>query len=223
VPKKVALGRIHFPGNPWPKGHAVKKAVWSGALVAEDGLYFDLHLETADYAAEGEGKDLGDDDWVAPGVWENYQACTLSSSEWGARRAFRVADRKHPFSFAKLKGKTFKVDPLPRKDRPVHDNVFDIYLLGHDATGDHRIRFSPKRTAGVADVDWRGKICLAYVGSTTFDRRFDVALKGLTFHGFRAPDDLDGKAARRAAEPFLADPSRWKTARRKDAVWIVPA
>ncbi len=33
-------GRIWFPGNPWPEGHALKELVWTGALVPERGLVF---------------------------------------------------------------------------------------------------------------------------------------------------------------------------------------
>lgn len=75
----VPPARVHFPGNPWPKGHGVKEAAWT-AVLAPDGLRFHLHVETADYDADDERDlpDPGESAWVSRSVWQNYHACSLS-------------------------------------------------------------------------------------------------------------------------------------------------
>ena len=57
--------RIHFPGNPWPEGHALTEFAWT-ARVVDGVVWCDLHLRSADYYAErdieldeGGDEDLG--------------------------------------------------------------------------------------------------------------------------------------------------------------------
>ncbi len=45
-------GRIWFANNPWPKGHALTHATWSGRLDPSGRLVFDLDLQSASYDAD---------------------------------------------------------------------------------------------------------------------------------------------------------------------------
>ncbi len=67
--------KITFKDNPWKNGHRVLKFIWSGHI-NEDGLWFDLHLESADYDEENNELDSQDDEevskWRAKIVWNNY-------------------------------------------------------------------------------------------------------------------------------------------------------
>ena len=77
--------RIYFKGNPWPEGHPVKEFVWS-AKEKNGEVWFDMHLESANYYAERDIENNEDvdypSDWAAPIVWSNYHSCILSSSYW---------------------------------------------------------------------------------------------------------------------------------------------
>lgn len=71
--------RIFFTDNPWPAGHAVENLVWDGRLEPDGTLWFDLHLETADYDADDreEPDDQEEEDeedegaWTSKTVWTN--------------------------------------------------------------------------------------------------------------------------------------------------------
>ena len=169
--------RIHFIGNPWPEGHAVKTFEWK-ARVLDGDIWFDLHLETADYDAEHEAEDDETEDrpsWESPIVWNNYHACTLSSCHWD-QRGFATGLGSE-LSLDALDGLELVVDSPPPED--FEDNAFHIYLLGHDAVAEHRIRFT--RTAGTDrfDIHWTGKIALAYAGDDEYKHSFVASLKGV--------------------------------------------
>ncbi|PBI86593.1 hypothetical protein [Variovorax boronicumulans] len=176
--------RIHFADNPWPEGHPVKEFRWT-ASVRNNEVWFDLHLRSEDYDAEREIDEPEDEDidypsdWDAPGVWTNYHRCTLSSTAWGDGGGFAVCALSD-FSLAHIDGLEVSIDLPPPED--MEDNVFHIYLLGHDAAAHHRIRFD--RIAGTDrfDITWTGKIALAYAGDYTYKYDFSARL-----HDVEAP------------------------------------
>lgn len=176
--------RIHFAGNPWPEGHPVKEFRWT-ASARNNEVWFDLHLRSEDYDAEREIDEPEDEDidhpsdWDAPGVWNNYHRCTLSSTAWGDGGGFAVCALPD-FSLARLDGLEVSIDLPPPDD--MEDNVFHIYLLGHDAAAQHRIRFD--RIAGTDrfHITWTGKIALAYTGD--YEYRYDFSAQ---LHDVEAP------------------------------------
>src|SRR5438270_12064841 len=95
------LGKIVFAKNPWPKGHALKEVRWAGRIDPKTGVWFDLHMQTADYDAndkedeEDEDEDV-ESDWDSKSVWNNYHRCTLSSLHWGQHSGFLVGTKKEP-------------------------------------------------------------------------------------------------------------------------------
>ena len=194
-------GRIYFPGNPWPEGHPIKTLEWSGRLDAERGLIFDLHLDTHDYYSEREIEDDEDmdypSDYEAPIVWSNYHACTLSSSAWPHPRGWLVGTPQSPLSFLALDGRINIVDDLeaPQFDiEELEDRAFHIYLLGHDDVAHHRIKLT--RNGDTWNLEWRGRIALAYTGHYDFDYTFHMDASGLAFDGFKVGADLDENRAR---------------------------
>lgn len=218
---KKELGRIWFAKNPWPKGHAIKAATWSGRLDPERGLVFDLHLESADYYAEVdvESDDLDAPSWDAPAVWGNYHSCSLSSTMW-QHRGFVVGTSKKPLAWSALSDHTFRVDPakseLPEGMRLVHERLaqaFGIYLLGHDAVADHRITFTRAKAAW--SLDWTAKIALAYVGHTALRHRMRAEIRGLAFRGFDIPKGMTAKDAEALFATLVTDPKRWTIEKRR--------
>lgn len=204
-------GRIWFPGNPWPKGHAIKRAVWSGGVDADRGLVFDLDVATADYDAEGDGRDTGEEaSWKAPGVWTNYNACSLSSTKWG-HRGIVVGTAKKKLAWSKLDGTTLRANRVKELSAEMlegnDDLAFGIYLMGHDAVADHAIRFA--RTGTTYTIDWKAKIALAYVGSYDLRYRMRTEISGLTFGGFKLEDGLTAKQGRALFDAAVVDPGAW--------------
>lgn len=86
-------GRIFFTGNPWPEGHAIDEFRWSAERRGAD-IWFDLHLVTANYYAEGDIEEDEDTDyetdWLSPGVWGTTgaaqfpQASGIAADFWRA-------------------------------------------------------------------------------------------------------------------------------------------
>ncbi len=172
----MAADRIVFEGNPWPEGHAIEVFTWTAREV--DGeVWFDLHLETADYYAERDIEDDGEDadsSWESPGVWGNYHACTLSSTKWH-EGGFKVC-AKADYSPAFLDGREFIVDPDPESFEDWDDHAFHIYLLGHDAVSRHRIRFERIGDSNDFTITWEGRIALAYVGQHEYRYAFSAVI-----------------------------------------------
>jgi len=168
------MSRIRFTGNPWPEGHRIREFEW---LASErDGqVWFDLHLKTEDYDAEREihGDEEAEhaSDWEAPAVWANFHACTLSSNRWHDG-GFAVGGVDE-VSLESLDGMEVSVDSPPPED--IEDNAFHVYLLGHDATAQHRIRFSRVPGTDRFNIHWVGKLALAYVGD--YEYRYDFEAK----------------------------------------------
>lgn len=177
-------GRIHFPGNPWPEGHALREFEWAARTVAGD-LRFNLHLISQDYDAEREIEDDEDDNsWASPGVWGNYHKCILSSTHWGEHEdsGFRVCGIGE-FSPEWLDGRTFEVDrfdadPAIDEIDDLDERPFQVYLLGHDSVVDHRIRFS-RVDDDRFDIHWSDRIALSYSGSYTPRHLFEATIRGV--------------------------------------------
>ncbi len=225
------LGRIWFKGNPWPKGHAVTTFEWTARVERATGIWFDLHLTTANYYAEDppSGPDSreedGDDDesdWESKTVWCNYHSCTLSSTYWpGCAFGFLAGSKDDPLDLAKIGGKTFAFDDDPNDlclPRP-----FGIYLTGHDAVSGHRVRFKREPKKRTYRVTWSGRIALAYAGSDDFEYDFDAKIGGVSFGGIQFPPGVSNQDAQSLAAPFLADPYKhWKLRKTKTGVRLVP-
>lgn len=179
-------GRIVFPGNPWPEGHAIEKFEWS-VECRGDEVWFHFHLETKDYYDE---RDIEDDesieypsDWEAPIVWGNYHSCTISSHDWHQGGFLGCAVSQ--FSPQFVDGLQLNVDPLPRDLGDGYETrAFHIYLLGHDAVADHRIKFSRVGNTGLFDIAWEGSIALAYAGDYELRYRFIANIKRVPFPAF---------------------------------------
>ena len=180
--------RIFFPGSPWPEGHAIAELRWTGRIEL-DGLYFDLHLRSADYYAErdieGDVDEL--DSWKAPAVWGNYHCCHLSSTKWGPDEGVFVGDEGDPLDWTKLSEIIFDVDM--RKAVADHDNhAFHIYLLGHDTVLRHHIHFTEPR--GLKHrLSWKARIALTYAGDDELKHRLEVDAD-VSFEGFVAGKEV---------------------------------
>ncbi|MFI5915202.1 hypothetical protein [Dactylosporangium sp. NPDC051541] len=216
--------RIVFPGNPWPAGHAVAEVAWLGRLDPAGRLWFDLHLNSAEYYAEdptyGDDADDEDDDdsgaWESKIVWGNYHACTLSSTFWG-HRGFVAATDERPLALDGLAGRAFHVDRDPDRPDAVppgvaaadidhEDSAFGIYLLGHDAVGDHRITFGPRRQPTVFALDWQGRIALRYINRTApFEYTFHATIDAVALEHIAVPASMDDGAADALLHRVLVD------------------
>ncbi|TXK70622.1 hypothetical protein [Paenibacillus sp. N3.4] len=181
------------------------KFIWSGHI-NEDGLWFDLYLESADYDEENNELDSQDDeavsDWQAKIVWNNYHSCTLSSTYWEEASGFQVGKELNQFGIRQLGSKEYNVDPLSKYD---FDNPsFNIYLLGHDSVAEHRIHFSEKELKQF-DIKWDGKIALTYAGQYEFLHSFEANLLNVSFQGFDIPEEVSDKRALELLEIFTVE------------------
>lgn len=205
--------RIFFKDNPYPKGHRIKKFIWSAHLETgedkEAGLYFDFHLKTEEYGEE-DGYDEPEDyehvsDWKAKIAWENFHHCTISSTKWHYG-GIKVADEKQKFDFRSLEGKTIYADTLPiDMSQDYEDRAFHIYLLGHDACADHRIAFVKRNTDGSYNINWKGKIALAYIGEVEFDYEFSAEIENVKFDGIYFSDDISQEEALERLSLYIED------------------
>ena len=178
--QKPRENRIYFLGNPWSEGHLIYDFEWE-AEVRENDVWFTFHLGTDDYYAE---RDIEDDkdteydsDWEAPIVWGNYHSCILSATNWHDG-GFRVCSLED-YSLDRLDKHVFKVDSPPPDLKSMSeedDLAFYIYLLGHDAVADHRIEFTKQKNSDLFDLQWSGKIALAYAGDFEFKYAFEAHL-----------------------------------------------
>lgn len=215
------MDRIYFVDNPWPNGHRITKFEWrahfkyeeTGNLEEETGLYFDFHLETADYNEEDTDDDLEEDneeadDWHAKIVWNNYHSCTLSSEEW-SDKGFRVGSDESQFDLASLDGQEFNIDFLSEKEQEELDldlTAFDVYLLGHDTSAFHTIKFM-KVEDQAFQIDWKGKLALVYVGDDKFKYDFHASISSATFSGITIPCDITDEQAYRLLNRFVSNPA----------------
>jgi hypothetical protein len=211
------LGRIWFHGNPWPEGHPLAEAELSG-LLTDHGVRLLLHVRSAEYSSEREAPDdeEAESSWLAPIVWNNYHACTLSQTYWGwsADSGFPLNGPDGRFDAAGLGGASVHLDPAEAGDRldgrDYAERAFHVYLLGHDACGDHRIAFSNAGLPGVYDVSWTGRIALAYVGDDVFRHEFRVALNRLIFRGLQLQGDVTQAETKALLERCVVQPERYR-------------
>lgn len=174
--------RMYFKDNPWPEGHPIKTFNWT-ARVVDGEVWFDFHLETANYYAE---RDIEEDDdfeyesdWKAPAVWGNFHSCTLSSTDWheGGIRVCKVKDYSPEF----LDGLELAVDMHPENMKDWDEAAFHIYLLGHDAVARHKIQFIRKDKSRKFTIVWSGQIALAYAGDYEYRHSFALTMKNQKF------------------------------------------
>ena len=231
-------GRIFFEGSPWPEGHAVAEVEFSANL-SEKGVSLNLHLGTEDYFLARDIKTEDEDGvplpeygdlpaWEHPSVWYNYHACKISNTFWSSGPSpIMLSKPGERFSIKDLSGRVFKIDPVPkledgRADPEFHwehdDLHFHTYLLGHDAVADHEISFKQIKD-GLFDIDWSGRVAMAYVGDYDFRYKFRAQLKDVPFLGFACarmegenvsdhiyPDpEMRRKTQTQWAEKWLAD------------------
>lgn len=179
--------------------------IWSGHI-NEDGLWFDFHLESADYDEENNELDDQDDeevsDWKAKVVWNNYHSCTLSTTYWGEASGFQVGKELNQFDIRQLSSKEYNVDPLSKYD--FENPSFIIYLLGHDSVAEHRIHFS-ENDLKQFDIKWDGKIALSYAGQYEFLHSFEANLFNVCFQGFDIPEEISDKRALELLKIFTVD------------------
>lgn len=209
----MQTNRIYFSNNPWPDGHALNKFTWSGRLDPEEGLYFDFYLKTEDYNAGDTGNEEEDDeelsDWESKIVWNNYHACTIASKEKG-QPGILVAQPGRKFNFAVLQSQTFTADPLPLEDEyELDDLAFGIYLLGHDASADHRIAIE-RQQHHLFNIHWTGKIALFYAGDYSFDHAFELKATGISFDGIYYPQSLSQEDAMRMLAAVMEDADNFR-------------
>ena len=168
--------RIYFKDNPWPEGHPIDKFEWQAKLIDET-IWFDLHLETANYYSERDIDDSGQEsDWKSPIVWGNYHRCTMSSHHWHDG-GFEICSRKN-YSLDYLDGFLANVDTSPEIIKNWDDLAFHIYLLGHDSVACHKIKFIRKER-NYFDIDWSGKIALIYGGDDEYKYSFSAQITNI--------------------------------------------
>jgi hypothetical protein len=182
--------RIEFPGSPWRRGHRIAKLEWTARLVPDVGVFFDLHLESADYFEEPPDR-VGAESWENPRVWGNYHSCVLSSTYWDDHAGILVGTEEHKLDLPALR--EIRADPLPRMD---DDAALGIYLLGHDAVADHHLRFT-RLHGGAFALEWTAKVARAYIGDRTYRQEMRAHAAHVAFGGIfvdgdvrRAPEHL---------------------------------
>lgn len=209
IAKDADFGRIWFAGNPWPKGHRIIDAMWNAQLDPATGLWFHLHLKTADYDEDGFPEAEGDSDWTSPGLWHNYHACTLSSREWqGEFPGFLAAELGQLLHLSEIADHTFRVDAGHTRAN-TFEPAFGIYLTGHDSVADHTLRFSP-RADSLFDLDWRGKVALSYAGDDDFDYQFHAEVRSLRFDRIGVPADTDPAQLLEVVAALLPETGEWR-------------
>jgi hypothetical protein len=189
-------GRIWFAGNPWPQGHRLVSCELVGMVDPRRGAYVDgvverpalslaIELKSAPY---DEGDDptqrdaVGDNDWTSKIVWNNYGSAWIGASASGAMPGFQVSDGITPFQHNRDEHH-FLVDQLPLQLPSFADflqhQAFGCYVLGHDAVAHHNIDLHSRTSDGSYDLDWTGRLALAYSGAESFDHAFVVKASGV--------------------------------------------
>ncbi len=213
--------RIVFPGNPWPLGHAIVAFRWSARIEPDSGLWFDLHLESADYDSEDGGgvteERESSPNWESKIVWNNYNSCILSSTQWDDD-GFIARPDGTPFDFDSLSGREFIVDPLPIEDDD--RRAFGIYLQGHDSVAAHRIVFRQSDGGHRWSIEWSGKIALTYLGDDRFRYQFEARVSDASFGGIALPPGTSRDQAISLLDRFVAVPANFSLRERDDQLWF---
>lgn len=203
------VNRIYFTDSPYPNGHGIKEFKWSGRIDEDGQLWFDFHLVSEDYDVDDHHLSSVDEEeeavsnWHSKVVWDNYQACTLSSTYWGDNQGILLDTTNAPFRFQELIDNGLVADTLPLQDEDDYDNLaFSVYVLGHDSCAGHRFVFS-KTTDGM-DLEWSGKIALTYAGEDEFNHDFKIVVQNVIFDGFHYPKEWSQEEALEAFSSKIA-------------------
>ncbi len=205
------MNRIYFKDNPWPSGHGIKEFEWLARLIPDSGIWFDLHLKSADYYEE-DTEDIEEDDipedthsWLHKEVWNNYHQAIISSTYWG-NKGFLAGTEMNKLDFYDNKTTTFQVEMLPlESNESFDDSAFGIYLLGHDAVAGHHIRFEKDESTSVFTVHWTGRIALNYSGEIDYDYEFDASISNVAFGGIELPNGCSIDEGHRLLEKYVSD------------------
>ena len=169
----MSLGRIFFPGNPWPEGHPIRSFKWTVERHGSEVLcYFRLRSDYYNAEREVGDQDPATPDWASSLAWCNYNRCDLSSANEG----FVLCDVGR-YTPEGLDGMTLHLDPLPVAE--LEDLSFQIYLLGHDAVADHTLRFERVPGSTRFNIHWTGKVARTYVGEEDFRYSFSASIEGV--------------------------------------------
>ena len=132
----------------------------------------------------------------------------LSSEEW-AYKGFLVGSEKTPFGLEVLNGKEYDIDFLSEEEQEDWNpelTAFDIYLLGHNATAFHTIKFT-KVENQTYQINWKGKRALAYAGGYEFWYDFHTLISSTSFTGITIPDELTDLKAQELLERLVSKPA----------------
>ena len=166
------------------------------------------------------GEDLDRHSEVEGTSAQNYHRCTIHGG-------FLVGTEKDPLDFARLAGREFHVDPLPKRgaraDKLDDDALaFHTYLLGHDPVADHRICFTTRDNTRAFWIAWEGRIALTYGGQQAFKYGFKIPLRRATFGGIAIPK-LREPAARKLLARFVAAPESFVVSKTRKGRRFQPA
>lgn len=228
--------RILFPGNPWPNGHLITMFRWFAGIrpLEEDliegrelrfvmGMRFELQTEEY-YAADNESarveEENYEDNWKAKASWENYHRCYIGPSATSYSPGIICSDGTKKFKFD-CETYSFSADPLPIDPEEFYnENVFGIYLLGHDTVADHKIFLHNRQADGSYTVDWTGKIALTYSGEEEFLHDFVAHVEGVRFDAIELAEleELEEELSDTAFDQlainllnnFVSDPENFK-------------
>ncbi|MFD7659569.1 hypothetical protein ACFV4N_36820 [Actinosynnema sp. NPDC059797] len=199
------MGRIWFPGNPWPDGHRIAMFAWNGRLDHDGRLWFNLELTTAPYLETPPSEAVaGTDHWSSAETWEEYERCWLTSYGFGDLLA---GTPERPFRLTRPHRLT--ADPLPLS-RPGADLTWFTHVLGHDASADHELVFTPEATGTGHRIDWTAKVALTYLlGEEDFRHGFRVLLRDRAPGDISFPDDVPVHRAREMLAAVVDVPERF--------------
>lgn len=237
------IGRIYFPGNPWPKGHAIEEFVWTARL-EKAGLFFDFDLKSANYYAQDsvDGKDELNrkdeeeekeelelsDDWRSVDAWENYQRCHLSSTYWKSAQGICVSSEK-AIRLKSLTATVLKADSLDAKggfldviDEQYGERTpaFDIYLMGHDSAADHTIRFGKNFGSCEYELTWTGKVAHSYVGDMEFRNHFKICIARAKLLKISIGGRIDEQEAKQLLSRFAAEADEFELQRNTEELFF---
>lgn len=219
---KNAIGRIYFAGNPWPKGHAIIEFEWSGRIERSTGVWFDFHLKSAFYDADDVDSSKDSNRESDKDLWNNYGECVLSSTAWpGEGFGFLAATKDAPLKMSAIPTRVYTFDEEPTDltlPRP-----FPAYILGHEATANHIVRFRRATVKGQFNISWSGKV--AYLSSCNegFTDDFSAKLQGVSLRGIYVPNVSSTQDAFEVAEPYISNVRRdWKLLKDKQGMRLAP-
>jgi len=147
-----------------------------------------------------QGEDLSN--WDSKMVWSNFHSCSISSTKWDIG-GILVGNKDKKFNFSEMDNLFFHADPLPRSDDFDYDKdlPFGIYLLGHDDCADHQISIK-KNKNGKFNIEWKGRIALAYSGEFEFNHEFYASIEDVVFEEVFYPKEMSKEEARKCLEKF---------------------